>query len=347
MNRKTWVQWLDSFSDNRKSKIQNRIWAGLFAIVVALTVCGARAEAQQTKKIPRIGYLAGASVETSSVDAFRQGLRDLGYVDGQNIIIEYRYAEGKFERLPDLANDLVNLRVDLIVVQSTPAAHVTKKATQVIPIVFVVSGDPVENGLVESLARPGGNATGVSQGIEEFGGKLVELLREAIPKMRSVAVLRNPDFPVAAAFERHQRSAAEALRLRLQIVPVRRLEELDGAFATMTKNRVGGLVVDPTVFFSAHYQRIVKLATTHRLPAVYGHKRFVDAGGLMSYSDNPDERLRRAAIYVDKILKGTKPGYLPVERAMKFELIINLKAAKQIGLTIPPNVLVRADKVIR
>jgi putative ABC transport system substrate-binding protein len=305
--------------------------------------------AQQTKKVLRIGYLAGssASVEASGIDAFRQGLRDLGYVDGQNIIIEYRYAEGKFERLPELAKQLVKLKVDVIVVQSTPAASVTKKAAPGIPIVFVVLGDPVENGLVESLARPGGNATGVSQGVEEFGGKRVELLREAVPQMKSVAVIRNPGFPVASSFEKHQRSAAEALRLRLQIVPVHRFEELDSAFAKMTKDRIGGLVVDRTVFFSANFQRVIELATAHRLPAIYGHRRFVDAGGLMSYADDAAERLRRAAIYVDKILKGSKPGDLPVERAMKFEFIINLKTAKQIGITIPPNVLARADRVIR
>ena len=200
---------------------------------------------------------------------------------------------------------------------------------------------------MESLARPGGNATGVSLGYEELSGKRVELLREAVPKMRSVAVLRNPDFPVAAAFERHQQSAAEFLRLRLQIVPVRQLEELEGAFIKMTKDRVGGVVVDPTVFFSVHYRRIVELAAMQRLPAIYGHGRYTDAGGLMSYSDNVAERQRRAAVYVDKILKGTKPSDLPVERAMKMELVINLQAAKKIGLTIPPNLLVRANRVIR
>jgi len=307
------------------------------------------ARAQQTKKVPRIGYLAGASAaaETSRVEEFRRRLRELGYVEDRNIVIEYRYAEGKFERLADLAAELVNLKVDLIVALSTPAAQVVKKATQTIPIVFVVIGDPVENGLVESLARPGGNATGIAQGFEELGGKWLELLREAVPKMKNVAVLRNPDFPVAAAFEKHQRGAAEAFRLRLQIVTVQKIEELSAAFAAMTKSRVGGLVVDPTVFFSSNYRRVVELTSKHRLPAIYGSKRFVDAGGLMSYADNADERMRRAAIYVDKILKGAKPSELPVERAMKFEFIINLKAAKQIGLTVPPNLLVRADKVIR
>ena len=175
----------------------------------------------------------------------------------------------------------------------------------------------------------------------------MELLKEAVPKMRSVAVLRNPDFPVAAAFEKHQQSAAEFLRLRLQIVPVRKLEELEGAFIKMTKDRVAGVVVDPTAFFVVHHRRIVELAAMQRLPAIYGHSRHTDAGGLMSYSDNTAERQRRAAMYVDKILKGTKPSDLPVERAMKMELVINLKTAKQIGMTIPPNLLVRADRVIR
>ena len=320
------------------------IW--LLLIVYLTTVSFA---ATQSKKVWRIGYLAGASasVDPSRVAAFRQKLRDLGYVEGQNIVIEYRYAEGKFERLADLATELVNLKVDLIVVLSTPAAQVVKKATQTIPIVFVVSGDPVENGLVASLARPGGNATGISLGFEELSGKWLELMREAVPKMRSVAVLRNPDFSVAAAFEKHQRDAAEAFRLRLQIVRVRKVEELKAAFDEITKSRAGGLLVDPTVFFNSNYQRVVELAATHRLPAIYGSSRFADAGGLMSYADNDAERLRRAAVYVDKILKGTKPDDIPVERAHKFEFIINLQAAEQIGLTIPPNLLVRADRVIR
>jgi len=320
------------------------IWLLLIIFLTTVSFAGA-----QSKKVWRIGYLAGAAAaaETSRVEEFRRRLRDLGYVEDRNIVIEYRYAEGKFERLADLAAELVNLKVDLIVVQSTPAAQVVKKATQTIPIIFVVTGDPVENGLVESLARPGGNATGISLGFEEFGGKWLELLHEAVPKMRSVAVLRNPDFPVAAAFEKHQRDAAKVFRLRLQIVLVRKLEELSAAFDEITKSRAGGLLVDPTVFFNSNYRRVVELAATHRLPAIYGSKRFVDAGGLMSYADNDADRLRRAAIYVDKILKGTKPSDLPVERAMKFEFIINLNAAKQIGLTIPPNLLVRADKVIR
>ncbi|MBI3063462.1 MAG: ABC transporter substrate-binding protein [Deltaproteobacteria bacterium] len=320
------------------------IWLLLIVFITSVSVADA-----QPKKVPRIGYLAGASaaVATSGAEVFRHGLRDLGYVEDRNIVIEYRYAEGKFERLADLAAELVNLKVDLIVVLSTPAAQVVRKATQTIPIVFVVSGDPVENGLVASLARPGGNATGISLGFEELSGKWMELLREAVPKMRSVAVLRNPDFPVAAAFEKHQRDAAEAFRLRLQIVPVRKIEELSAAFDEITKSRAGGLLVDPTVFFNSNYHRVVQLAATHRLPAIYGSSRFADAGGLMSYADNDAERMRRAAVYVDKILKGTKPADLPVERAMKFEFVINLKAAKEIGLTIPPNLLVRADKVIR
>jgi putative ABC transport system substrate-binding protein len=211
----------------------------------------------------------------------------------------------------------------------------------------VLAGDPVENGLVQSLARPGGNATGISQGIEEFGGKWLEILRDAVPKLSSAAVLHNPDFPVAAAFEKHQRDAAEALRVRLHTVPVQTVEELDGAFATITKKRSGGVAIDPTVFFSSHYKRVVALVAKYRLPAIYGSKRFVEADGLMSYSDDDTDRMRRAAVYIEKILNGTKPGDLPVQRATKFEFIINLKAAKRIGLTIPPNVLARADRVIR
>jgi putative ABC transport system substrate-binding protein len=320
------------------------IWLLLIVFITPVSLADA-----QPKKVPRIGYLAGASasVDPSRVAAFRQKLRDLGYVEGQNIVIEYRYAEGKFERLADLATELVNLKVDVIVVQSTPAARIVKKATQAIPIVFVVAGDPVENGLVESLARPGGNATGIALGFEELAGKWLELLREAVPKMRSVAVVRNPDFPVAAAFEKHQRDAAEAFRLRLEIVRVRKVEELSAAFTAITKSRAGGLLVDPTVFFNTHYRRVVELATTHRLPAIYGSSRFADAGGLMSYADDEVERMRRAAVHVDKILKGTKPDDIPVERAWKFEFVINLQAAKQIGLPIPPNLLVRADRVIR
>jgi putative ABC transport system substrate-binding protein len=309
----------------------------------------ASAEAQQAKKVPRIGILGNSSsTDTSYHETFRQRLRELAYVEGKSIVIEYRWAEGNLDRLPTLAAELVHLKLDVLVTMGTPATRAAKLTTQKIPIVFVLAGDPVETGLVESLARPGGNLTGLQSAVDEvFGGKRVELLKETVPTVSRVAVLRNPDTPTTPSFEEHQRNAAKGLGLRLSVVEVKTPIELDSAFATMTKRGVGGVIVDPTVFFSAHHRRVVELAAKDRLPAVYGHRQAVEGGGLLFYGANLEENWRRAAIYVDKILRGAQPADLPVERPTKFEFIINLKTAKQIGLTIPPNVLARADKVIR
>jgi putative ABC transport system substrate-binding protein len=344
----------NSRSNNRKSKtcaelsrsIQNPKWLGLSVFTFVLVVAGAVAEAQQASKVYRVGYLSGRPERRDEV--FRQGLRDLGYVEGKNILIEYRYAEGKFDRLPELARDMVGLNVHIMVTTGTPMTRAAKLATQKIPIVFVVQGDPVETGLVESLARPGGNLTGLTTAIDEvFGGKRLELLKEAVPKISSVALLQNPDMPTTPSFVEYQRDAAKALGLRFSVVQVMTATELDGVFATMRRGRVGGVIVDPTVFFGTHYRRVVELAAKNRLPAVYGNRQAVEAGGLLYYGSSGEEYWRRAATYVDKILKGTKPSDLPVERPIKFELMINLKAAKEIGVTIAPNLLARADKIIR
>ncbi len=306
------------------------------------------AEAQQAAKVPRIGYLA--STLAAANEAFRQGLRDLGYVEGRNVVIEYRDAEGKLDRIPALAADLVALQVDVIVVPGTPAALATKQATRTIPIVFTWAADPVRSGLVTSLARPGGNVTGLSVLAPELVGKRLELLREAVPGASRIAVLWRPgDYG-----ERTEREmlgeadvAARALGVRLQVVEARGPEDFDRAFSEMTRMRVDAVTVQSTNIFLVERRRLVDLAAKHRLPAMYLAREFVDAGGLMSYAPNVANLFRRAATYVDKILKGAKPADLPVEQPTKFELVINLKTAKALGLTIPPSVLGRADEVIQ
>jgi ABC-type uncharacterized transport system substrate-binding protein len=320
----------------------------LWLLATVFLTTASIAEAQQ-QKVHRIGILGNSSLTDSSYhETFRQRLRELTYVEGKNIVIEYRWAEGKLDRLPTLAAELVHLKVDILVTTGTPATRAVKLATQKIPIVFVVAGDPVETRLVESLSRPGANLTGLQSAIDEvFGGKRVELLKDTVPAVSRVAVLRNPDTPTTSSFEEHQRNAAKGLGLQLSVVEVKTPRELDSAFTTITKTGVGGVIVDPTVFFGTHHRRVVELAAKDRVPAVYGHKQAVEAGGLLFYGASLEENWRRAAIYVDKILRGAKPADLPIERPTKFEFIINLKTAKQIGLTIPPNVLARADRVIR
>ena len=346
MIERSWMRRLDSFSDNRKSKIQNRKWLGLFAIIVALTVCGARTEAQQTKKVPRIGYLTSALDRFNpNRDAFRQGLRDLGWVESQNILIEYRYAEGKNERLTDLAADLVRLKVDLIVTTGGTATNAAKQATRLIPIVFTQVGAPDKQGFVANFARPGGNITGLSNVAEELSGKRLELLKEAIPKVSRVAVLWD------SATGRHSSEATEEaarlLGVQLQILEATGRDDFDRAFEAATKGRAGAITVLSSGIFHTHREALVSLSSKNRLPGVYDHKDYAETGGLMSYGPDVPELFRRAATYVDKILKGAKPADLPVEQPMKFEFVVNLKTAKQIGLTIPPNVLARADRVIR
>jgi ABC-type uncharacterized transport system substrate-binding protein len=317
---------------------------------VAVLAAPLAAEAQQAAKVPRIGYLAVNLAATPHLpEAFRQGLRDLGYVEGRNLVIEYRDAEGKLERLPALAAELVALKVDVIVAPPTPAALAAKQATRTLPIVFPVAVDPVTSGLVTSLARPGGNVTGLSFLAPELVGKCLELLKQAVPGVSRVAVLWHP----GTLGERTEKDmlkgaevAARALGVRLQLVEARGHADFDRAFSDMTTARAGALTVLTSVMFVNERRRLVDLAAKNRLPAVYAQREFADAGGLMSYGPNLADLFRRAATYVDRILKGTKPGDLPIEQPTKFELVINLKAARSIGLTISPSVLARADHVI-
>jgi len=313
-----------------------------------LLPCINLAEAQPPKKVPQIGFpiVGSASATSGRIEAFRQGLRDLGYIEGQNLIIEYRYAEGKLDRLPELAAELVRLKVDAIFVQSTPAVQAAKKATTTVPIVSV-SGDPVGLGLVASLARPGGNVTGLANLTSELAGKRLELLKEVVPRISRVAVLWNPDASSSALRMRETDAAAASLGIKLQPVEVRAANDFERAFSALKRERADALFPLRSPFISNHVKRIVELAAKNRVPGMYDASEFAEAGGLMSYGTMLADLDRRAATYVDKILKGAKPAELPVEQPTKFEFVINLKAAKQIGLTIPPNVLVRADKVIK
>ena len=306
-------------------------------------------DAQQPGKVHRIGILWPTSLSAGQprLEAFRQGLRELGYVEGQNIAIEVRSAEGKVERLPGLAAKLVRLKVDVIVAAGTQAALAAKQATSTIPIVMAAVGDPVATGLVASLARPGGNLTGPSLMLPELIGKQLELLKEVVPKVSRVAVLWNSANPLGPPQMREAEGAARALRVRLQLLDVRDPNDFDTAFAAMTKERAGALLVIPDVVFVTHRARVADLAAKSRLPAVYWTRELVEAGGLMAYGANIPDMYRRAATYVDKILKGTKPGDLPIEQPTRFELVINLKTAKALGLTIPQSVLLRADEVIQ
>ncbi len=324
------------------------------AVVLVLSLLAAplAAEAQQAAKIARIGYLSAASLAASPHlhEAFRQGLRDLGYVEGRNVVIEYRDAEGKLERFSALAAELVALKVDVIVAPTTLAALGARQATRTLPIVFATAGDPVTSGLVTSLARPGGNVTGLSILAPELVGKRLEQLTLAVPGVSRVAVLWQP----GAMGERMDKDmlkeadvAARALGVRLHFVEARGPADFDGAFSDMTKARAGALTVLGSTMFSNERRRLVDLAAKNRLPAVYTSREFVDAGGLMSYGPNAADSYRRAATYVDKILKGTKPGDLPVEQPTKFELVINLKPATALRLTIPQSLLQRADEVIQ
>jgi len=309
------------------------------------------AEAQQAAKVARIGYLSPNLAASPHLrDAFLQGLHDLGYVEGRNVVIEYRDAEGKLERLPALAAELVALKVDVILAEGgTLGPRVAKQATRTIPIVFAGAGDPVGSGLVTSLARPGGNVTGLSSLNPELIGKRLELLKQAVPGVDRVAVLRQP----VALGERTAKDmlkaadvAARALGVQPQFIEARGPDEFAKAFSDMTSARAGALTLLPSAMFLREHRRLVDLAAKNRLPAAYTSREFVDAGGLMSYGANQPDLFRRAATYVDKILKGAKPGDLPVEQPRKFELVINLKAAKALGLTIPPSLLQRADQVI-
>jgi putative ABC transport system substrate-binding protein len=306
------------------------------------------AGAQQAGKVPRIGILWVYSPSVGSVfaDAFRQGLRGLGYVEGRTILLEERWAEGKFDRLPSLAGELVRLNVDVIVTASTPAVQAAQQATRTIPIVMTLVTDPVQSGIVASLARPGGNITGLSLMHPELTGKRLALLKEVIPKIRRVGVFWSASTPSYRILLSETETAARPLGLQLHVVEVRGPTDFDNAFSAITRDRVGALVLLPDVLFRNQQRRILDLAAKHQLPAMYWSRELVDAGGLMAYGANIPDQYRQAATVVDKILKGAKPGDLPIEQPAKLELVINLKTAKVLGLTIPPSLLQRADQVI-
>jgi putative ABC transport system substrate-binding protein len=309
------------------------------------------AEAQPPAKIPRIGWVSGSSDPNTpgpQVEAFRQGLRDLGYIEGKNMVVEYRYAEGKMDRIPSLVAELVQLKVDVLVSPNGPAILAAKQATKTIPIVMVVVLDPVATGIVDSLARPGGNITGVSTLNRELSGKRLELLKEVVPEISRVGVLRSLDGPRADIAFKEYESVAPTLKIQLQSLELRGSNpDLEGAFQTAVKGGANAVITVRSGVLNRYPKRIADLAIKHRLPSMCEQSQYVEAGGLMSYSTDDTQSFKRAAVYVDKILKGTKPADLPVEQPTKFELIINLKTAKQIRLTIPPNVLARADKVMR
>jgi putative tryptophan/tyrosine transport system substrate-binding protein len=324
----------------------------LFSIllVVAVVVVAAIAHAQQPTKVPRIGYLAGSALFSVSNrnEAFRQGLRELGYVEGKNIVIEWRYAEGKPERVSELAAELVRLKVDIIVTTGPAPTRSAKEATKTIPIVMAQDGDPVGSGFVASLARPGGNITGLSRLTPELSGKRLELLKEIVPRLSRVAVFGTSTQPGNAQALKETELAAGAVGVKLQYLDVLAPKDIETAFRAASKGRAEAvLMLVAGRVASSKRQEIADLAVKSRLPAIYLSETDVEAGGLMTYGVSITDLDRRAATYVDKILKGATPADLPVEQPKKFELIINLKAAKQIGLTIPPNVLVRADKVIK
>ena len=326
-----------------------RAGEALIALTLGMLAAGPAAEAQVPPKVPRIGFLDGgsSSARQSRLEALRQGLRDLGYVEGKNIALEVRWAAEKPERLPDLAAELVRLRCDVIVAGTTPGVLAMKQATRMTPIVMTVVSNPVEVGVVASLARPGGNITGLSLMVLELTGKRLQLLTEVVSRLSRGAVLWNPSNPSVPPLLRETEAAARPLGVQLQRLEARNAAEIEGAFSAMTRNRVRAFVVLPDTLFVDQRERVVALAAKRRLPAMYDSREFVDAGGLMAYGPNYPDILRRAATYVDKILKGAKPADLPVEQPTKFELVLNQKAAKALGLTFPPSVLVRADQVIQ
>jgi putative ABC transport system substrate-binding protein len=322
---------------------------GLILIAVLFALCSS-AEAQQTTKIPRIGFLAAATPATAAhlLEAFKQGLHEHGYVEGKNTVLELRFGEGKAEQFPILAAELVRLKVDVIVALTNPVIDAVRQATQTIPIIMPAASDPVGAGFVASLARPGGNITGLTGYSPELNGKRLEILKEAFPKLSRVALLLSPNFPGSTLDLKETESAARALGLRMQPLEVRDDSDIDRSFKAMIKERADALTMFPghPVLF-VNRKKIVELAANDRLPTMYSLIEFVEAGGLMFYGPDLLVGYRRAADYVDKILKGAKPAELPVEQPTKFDLVINLKTANQIGLTIPPNVLARADRVIK
>jgi len=324
----------------------NRIIICLVVTVFLGTVFSAEAQ-EPAGKVPRIGFLSTAahSSLSSRLEAFHQGLHELGFIEGKSIAIEYRSAEGKPDRLPELAAELVRLKVDCIVTAGETPTHAAKQATSTIPIIMTTVGDPVGLGFVASLARPGGNITGLSTYSTDLAGKRLELLKETILKLSRVAIVSDPRS--LAAEVKETEAAARLLKVQLIFLEVQNLDDLENAFRSIARSRVDAIVIGTGGFFNTNQRRLVELAAKHRLPGMYIEQEFVLAGGLMTYATSIPALYRRAATYVDKILKGAKPADLPVEQPTKFEFVINLKAAKQIGLTLPPNVLARADRVIR
>jgi putative tryptophan/tyrosine transport system substrate-binding protein len=350
MDKTFWTQFLAPSSGNDlKSKIQIRKWAGTVAIGVTFALCAAVATAQQQPKIPRIGFLTNnSSTGLGAADeAFRQGLRALGYVEGKSLVTEYRYGEGKVGRLAEMAAELVRLKVDVIVTGGPTSTRTAKQATSTIPIVMASDPDPVANGFVSSLARPGGNITGLATLSPEISGKRLELLKEILPKLSDVAVLGTSTTPGTAQELKEAELAAGAFGVKLQYLNVLDPKDIETAFRAASKGRADAVLVLNSAILISQRKQIADLAVKNRLPAMYPQAEYVEDGGLMTYGVSFIDLHRRAATYVDKILKGAKPADLPVEQPTKFEFIINLKTAKQIGLTIPPNVLSRADKVIK
>ena len=327
------------------SLVNNSVCFALCALFLALSHS---AGAQQPKRVPKIGYLSGTGSEVPNAVAFRQGLRDLGYIEGKSILVEYRSVEGKLDRASGLVAELVRLKVDLVVVTFLVGIRAAKDATKTTPIVIVSYADPVETGIIDSLARPGGNITGLAALSRDLSRKRLELLREVVPRMSRVGVLWDADAPGPAISFKEYEVAARALKIQLHSLEVRGPEpNLDGVFQTVIKERVGTLITVRNPLLGRYRNPIVELATKNRLPLMCEGSEYVEAGCLMSYSAIEADLYRRAATYVDKILKGSKPADLPVEQPTKFELLINLKTAKQISLAIPPNVLARADRVIK
>ena len=351
------IQFFASKYDNLKPvlsfaegwKITNRKSAGLLAIVLALTMLVASSEAQPAKKFFRIGFLSlnPLSVQKDRVEAFREALRKLGYVEGQNVTIEYRYGDNQAERMSGLAAELVALKVDVIVTTGNSATAPAKDATKVIPIVMMNDTDPIGQGHIASLAHPGGNITGLSSVGFDLPAKRLELLKEIIPKLSRVAVLRDLTNQATELALREIDPTAQALKLQVHSVDVAKVEDFDGQFDAIAKWRAGGLVVGGGPLMVRYRKRVIEFAAKNKLPAIYGREEFVEDGGLLNYSASIIDLTRRSATYVDKILKGRKPADLPVEQPIKFEFVINLKTAKQIGVTIPQSVLYRADKVIK
>jgi len=318
------------------------VMSGLIAAPLAV-------RAQQAGKVHRIGFLGNSTpaLEANLVGPFREGLRELGYVEGRNILLEYRWAEGKYERFPALIGELIALKVDVIVTAGTPAALAVRRATATIPLVMVAVGDPVGTGLVASLALPGGNATGLTSIAPDLEGKRLEMLNAIVPKLSQVAILWNPDNAFHVKAEKEARAAAQVLRVHVHSVGVRTAEDLDRAFDTILRERPGAFIMLADRIFLHNRARIVDFAARNRLPAVYAYRELVEAGGLMSFGPNYADMHRRAATYVDKILKGAKPSDLPVELPTKFEFVINLKSAKALGLGVPQTVLLLADEVMQ